>query len=72
MHILSTILFLFFLLIASVVLFVLRMAGSVFGTKNGHNKHGRKNRPTSFSAAREKKKIFDKDDGEYVDFEEIK
>lgn len=75
MHLLLTILLLLFLLAAPIILLILRIAGKIlyFGKPRTSSDNTQKRTWSStFSRQKPAKKVFEPNEGEYVDFEEIK
>lgn len=80
MGFLFSLIFFVFIIGIVILLFVLGFLRSIFGFRrrkdpfsNGQNANGNQNeRYNPFNSAEKSKKIIDKDEGEYVDYEEMK
>lgn len=74
-HLLLSFLFFLFLLVVGGLLLAARLLGGVTGRMRRHDPSTHAEgaqRHSKFSRPKAKKKVFDKNEGEYVDFEEIK
>ncbi len=73
MHLIFFILLFIFFFVFLIILFILRAVGYVFrprGSTSGNA--SQKKSGTIFRRQKESKKVFDENEGEYVDYEEIK
>ena len=71
MGFLFSIIFFFFLTVLLVVVFALGLLRSIFGFRRNNRQQQEYNETRFDNNNRDAQKIFDKTEGEYVDFEEI-